>query len=440
MLYQKETKKALNNFQFTGRPFSIELAKNIARIKKCAAKTHTEQRTLRPVKGRAIAKAADEVLKGDHDEDIVVDELQGGAGTSMNMNVNEIIATRASQILKDKEEVHAIDDVNKAQSTNDVVPSAMKITALYYLDALIETYEEYYKEFDAKSKEYKDILKVGRTHLQDAIPITLGQEFGAHARAINEDIRRFKAVKKTLYSVNLGGTAIGTGLNATATFANSIIAKLAHETGYPLKRADNLVYATQYHDCFAEVSAMLAIASINICKCMNDLRLLSSGPKAGFGEISFSKLQAGSSIMPGKVNPVMSELLNQVAFQVIGNNTTIFMAVQSGQLELNVMLPVVAKTLFESLDLMIKGVNKFTERGLKKLRVDRKRCEFLVENSFTLITALTPKIGYDSAVDVLKEVQKTEVPLAEVLEKRGIMSKQEYKKLVSNKYLTQLKP
>lgn len=437
-LYGKETEKALKNFTATGRPFSLRLAKNIVLVKLCAAEVNVLQGKLDKKIGRAIAQAAKEALVGKHDEQFVVDQTQGGAGTSMNMNVNEVLASRADQILKKKDFVHPNDHVNMSQSTNDVIPTAIRITVAELIDELLVSYQGYFEGFEEKAEEFKDILKVGRTHLQDALPITLGQEFAAHASAAKEDIRRIRQAQKSIFVINIGGTAIGTGLNASKKYADAMLKKLIRKTRFPLKRSGDLVYATQYVDGLVEVSAMLSVAATNIVKCMHDLRILASGPRTGFSEITFGKVQSGSSIMPGKVNPVMSEYLNQIALQVIGNNNTIALVAQAGQLELNVMTPILCQNIFESLSWLEDGVRQFTRLGLKKIKANQESCLKHFEESFALLTALAPQIGYDAATKIAQKAQKTNKRLKEVLIDEKILSEKEFEKIISSKKITKL--
>lgn len=438
ILYDQETKKALENFPITGKPFSLHLAKNIALIKIVAAEMNNEIGKLDKNISETIIKAGTEIIEGKHNKQMIVDEIQGGAGTSMNMNVNEVIANRAEQILENEIKVHSIDHVNMSQSTNDVVPSAMKISVLQLLNKLITTYKKYLQETEIKAEEFKDVLKVGRTHLQDATPITLGQEFRAHASAIKKDIERLEKIKLSLYELNLGGTAIGTGTNSSLEFAQGCIEKLKQKTGLPLQVSDDLIYSTQYLDSFMEVSSILTVLATNIIKFMNDLRLLASGPLVGFNEIQFEARQKGSSIMPGKINPVMSEMLTQVGFQVIGNNQTITLGVQAGQLELNVMFPIIAKNLFESLNILIRGVDKFSEHGMKTIKANRDNCQKLFENSLTLITSLCPKIGYDKAAEIANEVIETKKSLKQILLEKNILREEEYNEILNDKNLTNI--
>lgn len=432
ILYREETKKAVENFIVTGHPFSARLAHRLAMVKIAAAKANEATGLLPKKITDAICQAAEELIRHDYDNNIVVDMIQGGAGTSINMNVNEIIASRAEEILNDGTAIHPLDHINLSQSTNDVVPTAMKIATLQLIDKLLEAYEKYASTMEQKSFEFKNILKTGRTHLQDAVPMMLGQEFGAHAAAARADIARIKRTIPGLLSVNLGGTAVGTGINATREYQKIAIEYLANRTGYPLKPAENLFYATQYADSFMEVSAILTVIAANLIKCMNDLRLLASGPRTGFAEIKFDSLQKGSSIMPGKINPVLAETINQICFQIIGNNQATFMAVQAGQLELNVMLPIVAKNLFESINSLANGLNVFSEKALKTLQANPERCLMILENSSVLATTLIQKIGYDKASEIVKQSLAENRPLKQILTEKKLMTEKDYNDILHN--------
>lgn len=433
-----ETKKAKKNFTATGVPFSLHLAYSIVRVKIAAAQANIFTKKLQRKKGRAILLAAKEFLDGKYDDHIVVDAIQGGAGTSMNMNINELLARRASVIIGTPQSVHPNDDVNMSQSTNDVVPTAMRIALAEQTDDILEALCVYESALLAKAKEFKDVLKVGRTHLQDALPMSLGQEFAAHARAVKKDVERIKKAQKGLFEINLGGTAIGTGLNANKKYANHALDRLKKDTKLPLKRSTDLVYATQYCDALVEISSVLSIAATSIMKCMHDLRLLASGPRTGYGEISFKKVQAGSSIMPGKVNPVMTEYLNQIAIQVIGNHSAVLMSAQAGQLELNVMAPVLFKNISESLQLLTDGLVQCAERGINNVTAHEDVCRKHLENSFAFLTALAPEIGYDRATRIAEKARRTDMSLKEVLVEENILSEDEYEKRISSPSLITL--
>lgn len=433
-----ETKKAQQNFTASGQPFSIDLARNIALVKWCAADANAKTKKLHPHIAAAIKKVAKEIYEGKHDHHIVVDQIQGGAGTSMNMNVNEIIWKGAKKLLKNRFSLHVNDHVNMSQSTNDVVPTALKITTLQKIDTLIIAYEKYAAAFQKKSKEFNHIVKVGRTHLQDAVPMTLGDEFGAHGSAAVADIRRLKQIKKGLLEINIGGTAVGTGINATKKYADTMVRLLSRKTGYRFKRSRDLVYATQYVDSFVEVTAMLSVLSVNIVKCMHDMRMLASGPNAGLHEIQFPEVQKGSSIMPGKINPVMSEYLNQIALQVIGNANSTALAAQAGQLELNVMFPLIVKNICDSLSWLEDGVTKFTKKALVGIVANEANINKHLENSYAILTAISKKIGYDAAAEIAKKAAKTKKSFKEIILSDKILTEKEYIEMITDRKLTKL--
>lgn len=437
-LYQKETEKALQNFIISGTPFLFALAQSIAMVKYATAEGHKQEGRLSQQMAEAIKQASQEILNGQWQEQFVVDQIQGGAGTSMHMNVNEVIASRATEILATGERVHPNDHVNMSQSTNDVIPTAMKITTLQLLDKLIAVYEIFGTELEKKSVAFADIIKVGRTHLQDAVPITLGQEFGAHSYRVKHDKQRLEHVKKSLYELNLGGSAIGTGLTGSRAYIEFATEALKNISGYPVFASPNLIAATQYPDAFLEVSGVLTLLSANLIKMMNDLRLLGSGPLAGIGEIHLPEIQKGSSIMPGKVNPVMAEMMNQICFQVIGNNQTILMASQAGQLELNVMLPIVSKNICESITLLSNGLTQFITLCLTTLEANTEKCDELFQKSLCMATALSPKIGYDQTATLVKKAVAEKKKLKDIVQEQNIMNEEEFHKFFEPKSLTEL--
>lgn len=341
--YGIQTLRAAENFPITGYKIHEEMIKALAVVKKAAALANMETKRLYKGLGDAIVQAADEILEGKLHDQFIVDPIQGGAGTSMNMNANEVIGNRALELLGHNkgEYIHLSPNthVNMSQSTNDVFPTAIHISTLKLLEKLLDTMEYMLDAFKKKARDFDHVIKMGRTHLQDAVPIRLGQEFEAYSRVIERDIKRIKQSRQHLYEVNMGATAVGTGLNADPRYIENVVKHLAEISGLPLVGADHLVDATQNTDAYTEVSAALKVCMMNMSKIANDLRLMASGPRAGLAEISLPARQPGSSIMPGKVNPVMAELINQIAFQVIGNDHTICLASEAGQLELNVMKP-----------------------------------------------------------------------------------------------------
>ena len=406
------TLRAVENFPVSGQPVHPELIRALILVKKAAAMTNRELGLLPDAVSGAVIAACDDLLDGvDAPEggwlgQFPVDALQGGAGTSANMNVNEVLANRAIERLGgtrgDYSLVHPLDHVNLSQSTNDVFPTALRVAAIRLLMPLSEAFAALQTALQEKENAFGDVLKVGRTQLQDAVPMLLGQEFGAWAQAVARDRWRLYKVEERLRQVNLGGTAIGTGLNAEKQYVFQAVEHLRELTGLGLARADSMIDPTQNCDVFVEVSGLLKTAAVNLSKIANDLRLLASGPRAGLGEIRLPAMQAGSSIMPGKVNPVIPEMVNQIAFQVMGNDLVITQAAASGQLELNAFLPVMARNLFEMMTLMTKAVRLLIDRCIKGIEPDRERCAELVERSNALVTALSTRIGYEMASDVAK--------------------------------------
>lgn len=424
-LYGINTLRAIENFKITGKPIHIELVKALVTVKKAAAFTNASIGLLDKKNAEAIGNACDEVLQGSFCNQFPVDCMQGGAGTSANMNVNEVLANRAIEILGggkgDYSIVHPIDHVNLSQSTNDVFPTAVRIAAIKMLAPVSEMFAELQTALQKKEEEFSTVLKVGRTQLQDAVPITLGQEFGAWAQAISRDRWRLYKVEERLRQVNLGGTAVGTGLNAEKKYIFMVIEKLRELTGLGLARSEYMMDTTQNNDVFVEVSGLLKTAAVNLSKIANDLRLLSSGPKTGIGEIILPQLQAGSSIMPGKVNPVIPEAINQIAFKIMGNDLAITMAAQAGQLELNAFLPLIAENLFEMLDLLKNGIRIFIDKCINGIKADKERCTELLEKSHVLAAALIGHIGYDGAAGLVKKCSTSNRTIRQVLEDEKIL-------------------
>jgi aspartate ammonia-lyase len=413
--YGIHTYRAKNNFDVLRRPIHSELIKALAIVKKAACITNEFIGQIDAKKAKSIIYACDEIIKGIYDNQFVVDAMQGGAGTSSNMNANEVIANIALESMGykkgDYEIIHPIDHVNMSQSTNDVFPTAVRIAAINLLRPVSEEFANLQTALQIKEEEFSDILKVGRTQLQDAVPIMLGQEFGAWAQAISRDRWRLYKVEERLRQVNIGGTAVGTGINANKKYVYMVIENLRNITGLGLARAEYMMDPTQNCDVFVEVSGLLKTSVVNISKIANDLRLMSSGPVSGFGEINLPKVQAGSSIIPGKVNPVIPEMINQIAFQVIGNDLSITMAAQAGQLELNAFLPSVANNIFETLDIIDRGLKSFVKNCISGIKANKVKCEKDIENSFVLITVLSNYIGYDKSSEILKECMSQNISI-----------------------------
>lgn len=413
--YGVHTQRAIENFNISGMPMHYELIRALAVVKKAAAMANAEAGLLEGRLEKAICAACDDVLSGRLDSQFVVDCMQGGAGTSANMNMNEVLANRAIELLGgskgDYSVVHPLDHVNMSQSTNDVFPTAVRIAAIRLLSPVSGMFAELQTALQEKEEEFATVLKVGRTQLQDAVPVTLGQEFGAWAQAVARDRWRLYKAEERLRQINLGGTAVGTGLNAERKYIFSVAEKLRALTGIGLARAEYMMDITQNNDVFVEVSGLLKAAAVNLSKIANDFRLLSSGPRAGIGEIRLPQVQAGSSIMPGKVNPVIPEAVNQIAFQIMGNDLAITLAAQGGQLELNAFLPVIARNLLEMLDLLRNGIRIFIDKCIRGIEADTYRCSLLLEGSLSLATALSGYIGYEKATLVARRC---------ALENRGV--------------------
>lgn len=427
--YGIQTLRATENFPITGYRIHEDLIKAMAIVKKAAATANMEVKLLNPRLGEAICRAADEIIQGQWHEQFIVDPIQGGAGTSINMNTNEVIANRAIEILGEKKGNYSVispnTHVNMAQSTNDAFPTAVHISILTGIDQLLNTMEDVYDMFVKKAKEFESVIKMGRTHLQDAVPIRLGQEFEAYSRVFKRDIERIRATRKHLYDVNMGATAVGTGLNADERYIKRVVEFLANLSGFPLVNAEYLVDATQNTDAYTEVSGALKICMINLSKICNDIRLMASGPRAGLGEINLPARQPGSSIMPGKVNPVMFEVVNQVAFQVIGNDQTICLASGAGQFELNVMEPVLVFNLLQSLTIMNQVLTVFKKFGLEGITANADRCKDYVDRSVGVITALNPHLGYEVAARIAREAIETGKPVRELCLIHGVLTKEE---------------
>lgn len=426
--YGIQSLRAKNNFSISGEKLHPVFIKNLAIIKKIAAITNYQANNLSGTVTNAICEACNEIIAGEFQTEFIVDTIQGGAGTSANMNMNEVIAHRASEILGGTKEkydlVHPNDHVNCSQSTNDVFPSAGKLTVLELMPQLISNLSYLENLLEQKAIEFSDVIKMGRTQLQDAVPTTLGHSFKAYQSVVHRDIKHLIAITDEMYTLNIGATAIGNGINASVEYSSTIAENLARELQLPLKQADNLYDATQNVDSFVRVSGVIKTAAISLSKMSNDLRLLSSGPKTGFGEINLPARQNGSSIMPGKVNPVIPEVVSQVAFQIVGNDVTITMAAESGQLELNPFEPIIFRNLFSSIELLTNAVMTLADNCIVGITVNEKHCRDQVEKSVGIVTALCPFIGYKKASEVAKEALKTGLSIRQILLKRNWLTKE----------------
>ncbi|MFB3880600.1 MAG: aspartate ammonia-lyase [Armatimonadota bacterium] len=438
--YGIHTARAAANFPISGLRTHQELIRALAVVKKACALANLKTGELAEAKAKAIAQACDEVADGRLADQFVVDAFQGGAGTSTNMNMNEVLANRAIELLGgvkgDYSVIHPNDDVNLSQSTNDVYPTALKLAAIWLLRPVIEDMARLQGALQEKEAEFAGVLKVGRTEMQDAVPVTLGQEFSAWAQAVQRDWWRLHVMEEKLRQVNLGGTAVGTGLNADRRYVLSVVEILRELTGIGLARAENMIDATQNADVFVEVSGLLKTTAATLAKLAADLRLLSSGPRAGFGEIRLPELQAGSSIMPGKVNPVMTEAVTQVAYQVIADDVAITLAAQAGQLELNAFLPLIAHNLFQQLELLHGIVPAFIERCITGIGVDLERCRQQVEGHYGLAVALAPRLGYDVASEVAREASQSGRSVKEVVLGRRLLSEEELTAMMAPERMT----
>ncbi len=417
--YGVQTLRAHENFRISDTKTHKELIRAIVEIKKAAAITNGQAGVIKIDIANAMAQACDEILSGKFLDNFITDAIQGGAGTSLNMNANEVVSNRAIEILGGKKGdysiVHPNDHANCGQSTNDAYPSAGKIAVIRLLNKAIDALKDFYDALKSKAVQFGGVIKMGRTEMQDAVPISFGQSFNAYASAVNRDILRFTKAIDTLSTLNMGGTAIGTTINADKDYVKNIVPNLCKVTGLNLRQAEDLVDATQNLDCFVYVSGIVKACATTLSKIANDLRLMSSGPRTGFAEINLPAKQNGSSIMPGKINPVIPEVINQIAFNVIGNDTTITMAVEAGQLELNAFEPVMFYCLFESLDTLTNGIKVFTKDCVNGITVNEDICVSEVEKSIGIVTALCPYVGYTKASELAKRALKEKKSIREIL-------------------------
>ncbi len=424
--YGAQTARAIRNFPISGLKPHPALIWATLMIKASAAMANMTTGRLSRETGDAIMQAADEALAGDLDGQFIIDPFQAGAGTSHNMNVNEVLANRAEEILGGElgvyAKVHPNDHINMAQSTNDVFPTAMRLSSLRMMTMLTPELEGLRDTLRSKGVEFDGILKSGRTHLQDAVPIRLGQEFEAYAHAIDKNISAILRCRESLLELGIGGTAVGTGLNAEARYIQLVVEAIRAKTGFPVRNADNLVETTQNMDLFVGLSSALKGLAVNLCRIANDLRLLSSGPMTGLNEINLPPVQPGSSIMPGKVNPVIPEMVNMVSFQVMGADTTVTMAAQAGQMELNVMMPVIIYNILFSMEILKNAVRKLREACVEGITANVGRCSAYLENSVGMATVLAPHIGYAAAAEIAKESMRTGRSTKEIILSRKFLS------------------
>ena len=439
--YGVQTLRAAENFHITGLNMHPEIINSLAYIKKASAITNCEVGILEKKKAQAIVQACDEIIEGKFHDDFIVDPIQGGAGTSLNMNANEVIANRAIEILGGKKGDYTIvnpnDDVNCGQSTNDVIPTAGKMTSLHLLQNLKKQLLRLYDALNEKAKEFDHVIKMGRTQMQDAVPIRLGQEFKAYSVAIMRDIHRMDKAMDEMRTLNMGGTAIGTGINADENYLRRIVPNLSEISGMEFIQAFDLIDATQNLDSFVAVSGAVKACAVTLSKMSNDLRLMSSGPRSGFGEINLPAKQNGSSIMPGKVNPVIPEVVNQVAFNIIGNDMTITMAAEAGQLELNAFEPIIFYCMFQSIDTLGYAVETLVDNCIVGITANEERCRQLVENSVGIITAICPHVGYEKTADIAKKAINSNESVRSLILKENIMNEEELSRILDPIHMTE---
>lgn len=437
--YGIETLRGKENFEITKRGICRQLIKALAIVKKAAAKANIDAGNISEKVGKAIMLACDEILNGRLHGQFVTDLIQGGAGTSINMNANEVIANRANELLGgrkgDYDFVHPNDHVNFGQSTSDVIQTAGKIAVVKQLKKLQVELKKLYNSYLDKAEEFKDVIKTGRTHLQEALPITLGQEFYAYASALNRVIKRIDTAIDALLEVNLGGTAIGTGLNANEKYCKKVILHLSKFSGEDVRIAKNLIDATRNLDAFGYASSMLKLLAIDLSKTASDLRLMASSGPNGFNEIILPNVQPGSSIMPGKFNPVIPEVVNQVCFYVMGLDVTVTKAIEAGLLELNVFEPLILMSLFEEITTLRRAARTFNNLAITDLKVN-PNLKYHIDNSVFLITALTPHIGYDTACSIVNEAMKENKTIKEIVLEKGLLSNSLIDEILNNRDIT----
>ncbi|MDN5303280.1 MAG: aspartate ammonia-lyase [Fusobacteriaceae bacterium] len=423
--YGINTKRALENFTHKGKKVNIEIIKSLAIVKMAAAISNNKINKLEKNIADLIVEACNEIYNGKYDNEFPLYAIQGGAGTSINMNINEVIANIVLEKMgyeKGKYEiVNPIEHINLSQSTNDVFPTAVKISVIRILRELINEVMKLQEVLQEKEAEFANIFKIGRTQFQDAVPITVGAEFSAYAESVSRDRWRLYKIEERIRRINIGGTAIGTGVGASLKYRYYVSEELKRLTGYGLARAENLIDATQNLDVFVEVSSLLKTLAVNLNKMAKDFRILSSGPNAGLNEINLPKLQIGSSIMPGKINPVGPEFIQQIYFKIVGNDLTLTMACADGELELNAFTPIIAESILESIELLRDGIKVFTEKVVKGITVNEDICKKYLENSLTKATELIDKFGYEFLSEILKESNKTGKHYLEILKEKNLI-------------------
>lgn len=439
--YGVQSLRAAENFNITGRRMHKEMIISLAQVKKATAVANNEAGLMSEKVRDAIVQACDEIISGKLHDEFIIDSIQGGAGTSGNMNANEVIANRANEILGGKlgayDKVHPNDHVNMGQSTNDVFPTAGKMAALKLIPRTLDELRKLDHALMEKSKEFDDVIKMGRTQMQDAVPIRLGQEFHAYSSVIKRNISRLEKASEGLKIVNMGASAIGTGINVDIEYFKKIVPAINKVVNLDLHQAEDLIDGTQNIDVFVDVSSALKVCAVSLSKISNDLRLMSSGPRTGFGEINLPSKQNGSSIMPGKINPVIPEVMSQVSFNIIGNDMTITMAAEAGQLELNAFEPVIFYKLYESIETLANGVNTLRENCIEGITANRKRCKSLVDNSVGIITAIVPHVGYKAAAKIADKAIATGEPVIELVLKESKLTKTQLNEILDTIAMTE---
>ncbi|EFR41622.1 putative aspartate ammonia-lyase [Selenomonas sp. oral taxon 137 str. F0430] len=438
--YGVQTMRAIENFRITGQKLDPDFIVALAQVKKAAALANMDTGRLPHEIGDVLVRAADEVIAGEMFDQFPVDPIQGGAGTSVNMNMNEVLCNRALELRGEEKGRYDIispnNHANMAQSTNDAFPTGIKVCLSAKGARFVASLDRLAAELERKATAYRGILKMGRTHLQDAVPITLGQEMGSYASAVRRSIRRIRYVLRHIHTINMGGTAVGTGLNAEPAYIKAVAKRLSEVTGEQYRTSQNIIDATNNTDAFADVSSALKNAALVLIKLANDFRLMASGPRCGLNELHLPMRQPGSSIMPGKVNPVIAEVLDQACYQVIAGDLAVTLAVENGQFELNVMEPVMAFNMFNSLNYLTRAVDTFVEKLLVDLVPNIDQCQKWLDNSVGIVTALLPHIGYEKSAELAREAYTTGKPIREIVLDCGLLSKKELDHILSPRQMT----
>ena len=438
--YGVQTMRAIENFNITGQKLDPDFIKALATVKKAAALANMDTGRLPHEIGDVLVQAADEIIAGGHIEQFPVDPIQGGAGTSVNMNMNEVLCNRALELRGDPKGRYDIispnNHANMAQSTNDAFPTGIKVCLSAKSTVFLASLDRLATELEKKATSFRAILKMGRTHLQDAVPITLGQEMGSYASAVRRSMRRIRYVQRHIHTINMGGTAVGTGLNAEPAYIKAVAKRLSEITGEQYRTSQNIIDATNNTDAFADFSSALKNAALVLIKLANDFRLMASGPRCGLNELHLPMRQPGSSIMPGKVNPVIAEVLDQACYQVIAGDLAVTLGVENGQFELNVMEPVMAFNMFNSLNYITRAVDTFVDKLLVDLKPNVEQCQKWLDNSVGIVTALLPHIGYEKSAELAREAYTTGKPIREIILEQGILSKKELNHILSPRQMT----